>query len=67
MTPPVSHSSSAPSDVPRGALDLPTLAARSLAPVHGRALAQRLDEKGWMDSEWKAAGQNRRELIFRTT
>jgi transcriptional regulator len=68
-------------DVVRGTLDLLILKALSLAPMHGWAIAQRLEqlskdvlkvgqgslypalqrleEKGWIESEWKTTEQNR--------
>ena len=89
MTPPVSNSSSAPNDVLRGTLDLLILKALSLEPMHGWAIAQRLEqisrdalrvgqgslypalqrleEKGWIDSEWKATEQNRRAKYYELT
>ncbi len=44
MTPPLSNSSSAPNDVLRGTLDLLILKALSLEPMHGWAVAQRLEQ-----------------------
>ncbi len=89
MTPPLSNSSSAPNDVLRGTLDLLILKALSLEPMHGWAIAQRLEqlsrdalrvgqgslypalqrleEKGWIDSEWKATEQNRRAKYYELT
>ena len=77
------------SDVLRGTLDLLILKALSLAPMHGWAIAQRLEqlshealrvgqgslypalqrleEKGWIDSEWKATDQNRRAKYYELT
>jgi transcriptional regulator len=82
-----SHSSS--NDVLRGTLDLLILKALSLEPMHGWAVAQRLqqlsdealqvgqgslypalqrlEEKGWVDSEWRATDQNRRAKYYRLT
>ncbi len=89
MTPPLSNSSPAPKDVLRGTLDLLILKALSLEPMHGWAVAQRLEqltqdalkvgqgslypalqrleEKGWIDSEWKATEQNRRAKYYELT
>ncbi|HEX8696449.1 MAG TPA: PadR family transcriptional regulator [Longimicrobium sp.] len=89
MSPPVSNSPSAPNDVLRGTLDLLILKALSLEPMHGWAIAQRLEqlsrealrvgqgslypalqrleEKGWIDSEWRATEQNRRARYYELT
>jgi len=82
MAPPVPNPSTPPNDVLRGTLDLLILKALSLEPMHGWAIAQRLEqlsreslrvgqgslypalqrleERGWIDSEWKATDQKRR-------
>ena len=79
----------AASDVVRGTLDLLILKALSLEPMHGWAVAQRLEqlsrealqvgqgslypalqrleEKGWIDSEWRATEQNRRAKYYELT
>jgi transcriptional regulator len=76
-------------DVLRGTLDLLILKALSLQPMHGWAVAQRLEqlsrealhvgqgslypalqrleEKGWIDSEWKTTEQNRRAKYYELT
>jgi PadR family transcriptional regulator, regulatory protein PadR len=73
----------------RGTLDLLILKALSLEPMHGWAIAQRLEqlsqdalkvgqgslypalqrleEKGWIDSEWRATDQNRRARYYQLT
>ena len=73
-------------DVLRGTLDLLILKALSLQPMHGWAIAQRLEqlsrdalrvgqgslypalqrleEKGWVDSEWRASDQGRRAKYY---
>jgi PadR family transcriptional regulator, regulatory protein PadR len=78
-----------PSDVLRGTLDLLILKALSLEPMHGWAIAQRLEqlsrealhvgqgslypalqrleEKGWVDSEWRATEQGRRARFYELT
>lgn len=88
MTPRSNPSPSA-NDVLRGTLDLLILKALSLEPMHGWAVAQRLEqlsrealhvgqgslypalqrleEKGWIDSEWKATEQNRRAKYYELT
>jgi PadR family transcriptional regulator PadR len=88
MSPPASNPSSA-SDVVRGTLDLLILKALSLEPMHGWAIAQRLEqlsrealrvgqgslypalqrleEKGWVDSEWRTTDQNRRARYYELT
>jgi transcriptional regulator len=70
----------------RGTLDLLILKTLSLEPMHGWAVAQRLEqlsqdalqvgqgslypalqrleEKGWIDSEWRATEQNRRAKYY---
>ena len=80
---------SAPNDIVRGTLDLLILKALSLEPMHGWAIAhrleqlsgdalrigqgslypalQRLEEKGWIDSEWRATDQNRRAKYYALT
>ena len=82
-SPPPTH------DVLRGTLDLLILKTLSLQPMHGWAIAQRLEqlskdalrvgqgslypalqrleEKGWIDSEWKATDQNRRAKYYELT
>lgn len=76
-------------DVVRGTLDLLILKALSLEPMHGWAIAQRLEtlsrdalsigqgslypalqrleEKGWIDSEWKLTDRNRRTKFYELT
>ena len=76
-------------DVLRGTLDLLILKALSLGPMHGWAIAQRLEqlsrdalrvgqgslypalqrleERGWVDSEWRATDQNRRAKYYELT
>ena len=76
-------------DVLRGTLDLLILKALSLGPMHGWAIAQRLEqlsrdalrvgqgslypalqrleERGWVDSEWRATEQNRRAKFYELT
>jgi transcriptional regulator len=73
----------------RGTLDLLILKALSLEPMHGWAIAQRLEqlsrdalrvgqgslypalqrleEKGWIDSEWRSTDQNRRAKYYELT
>jgi transcriptional regulator len=79
----------ASADVLRGTLDLLILKALSLEPMHGWAIAQRLEqlsrealrvgqgslypalqrleEKGWVDSEWRATEQGRRAKYYELT
>lgn len=76
-------------DVLRGTLDLLILKTLSLEPMHGWAIAQRLEqlsrealrvgqgslypalqrleEKGWVESEWRATDQNRRAKNYELT
>jgi transcriptional regulator len=76
-------------DVVRGTLDLLILKALSLQPMHGWAIAQRLEalsrdalsigqgslypalqrleEKGWIDSEWNVTDRNRRTKFYELT
>lgn len=78
-----------PNDVVRGTLDLLILKALSLEPMHGWAIAQRLEqlsrdalrvgqgslypalqrleEKGWVESEWRATDENRRAKFYELT
>src|SRR5688572_16956004 len=80
---------SAPNDVLYGTLDLLILKTLSLGPMHGWAVAQRLEqlsrdalrvgqgslypalqrleEKGWVESEWRATEQNRRAKFYELT
>ena len=80
---------SAANDVLRGTLHLLILKALSLEPMHGWAVAQRLEqlsdvalrggqgslypalqrleEKGWIDSEWRATDENRRAKYYHLT
>lgn len=89
MSPPSPNPAAAPSDILRGTLDLLILKALSLEPMHGWAIAQRLEqlsrdalrvgqgslypalqrleEKGWIDSEWRATDQNRRAKYYELT
>lgn len=82
-SPPATH------EVLRGTLDLLILKALTLQPMHGWAIAQRLEqlsqeslrigqgslypalqrleEKGWIDSEWRATNQNRRAKYYELT
>jgi PadR family transcriptional regulator, regulatory protein PadR len=77
------------SDILRGTLDLLILKALSLEPMHGWAIAQRLEqlsaealrvgqgslypalqrleEKGWVESEWRSTQQNRRAKYYELT
>ena len=79
----------ASNDVLRGTLDLLILKTLSLEPMHGWAVAQRLEqlsqdalqvgqgslypalqrleEKGWIDSEWRATEHNRRAKYYELT
>ncbi len=76
-------------DVRRGTLDLLILKALSLEPMHGWAIAQRLEqltedalrvgqgslypalqrleEKGWVDSDWRLTDENRRARYYELT
>ena len=78
-----------PNDVVRGTLDLLILKALSLEPMHGWAIAQRLEqlskdalrvgqgslypalqrleEKGWVESAWRATEENRRAKYYELT
>ena len=89
MPPPPPNSSSSSNDVLRGTLDLLILKTLSLEPMHGWAIAQRLEqlsrealrvgqgslypalqrleEKGWIDSEWRSTDQNRRAKYYELT
>ena len=80
---------SQPNDVVRGTLDLLILKALSLEPMHGWAIAQRLEqlsrdalrvgqgslypalqrleEKGWVESAWRATEENRRAKYYELT
>jgi PadR family transcriptional regulator PadR len=73
----------------RGTLDLLILKALSLEPMHGWAIAQRLEqltkdalqvgqgslypalqrleEKGWVESDWRVTEQNRRAKYYELT
>ena len=77
------------SDIVRGTLDLLILKALSLQPMHGWAIAQRLEqlsreslhvgqgslypalqrleEKGWIESDWRAAETGRRAKYYELT
>jgi PadR family transcriptional regulator, regulatory protein PadR len=76
-------------EIIRGTLDLLILKALSLEPMHGWAIAQRLEqlsretmrvgqgslypalqrleEKGWVESGWRATDQNRRAKYYELT
>ena len=77
------------SDIVRGTLDLLILKALSLEPMHGWAIAQRieqlsrdalhvgqgslypalqrLEEKGWVESDWRATEGGRRAKYYELT
>lgn len=89
MVPPAAQSPIPSNDVLRGTLDLLILKTLSLEPMHGWAIAQRLEqlsrdtlrigqgslypalqrleEKGWIDSDWRATDQNRRAKYYELT
>lgn len=89
LSPRTTKPSDAPHDVVRGTLDLLILKVLSLEPMHGWAIAQRLEQisrdalhigqgslypalqrledKGWIDSEWRATDQNRRARYYELT
>ena len=67
MSPRPPHPPAAPSDVLRGTLDLLILKALSREPMHGWAIAQRLEDRGWVDSEWRATDQGRRAKYYELT
>ena len=89
MTPFDTPRSNPSPDVLRGTLDLLILKALSLEPMHGWAIAQRLEqitgdalrvgqgslypalqrmaEKGWIESEWRATDQGRRARYYQLT
>ena len=89
LSPRITNPSDAPHDVVRGTLDLLILKVLSLGPMHGWAIAQRLEQisrdalhigqgslypalqrledKGWIDSEWRATDQNRRARYYELT
>ncbi len=89
MTPPAPKGSSPAADVLRGTLELLILKALSLEPMHGWAIAQRLEqltrealqvgqgslypalqrleEKGWVESDWRVTDQNRRAKYYELT
>ena len=78
-----------PSDVLRGTLDLLVLRTLTLAPLHGWAISQRLEQisrgaldvnqgslypalqrleqKGWVASEWRTTENNRRAKYYALT
>src|SRR5689334_25243142 len=82
-------SPAAPSDIVRGTLDLLILKALALEPMHGWAIAQRLEqlsrdalrvgqgslypalqrleEKGWIESDWRATEGGRRAKFYELT
>jgi transcriptional regulator len=77
------------SDIVRGTLDLLILKTLSLEPMHGWAIAQRLEqlsrdalrigqgslypalqrleEKGWLESDWRIAESGRRAKYYELT
>ena len=77
------------SDLPQGTLDLLILKVAALGPVHGYAIAQRLqqvsrdvvqvpqgslypalhrmEQGGWISSEWGVSENNRRARFYRLT
>jgi transcriptional regulator len=89
MTPFDSGRQTPAGEVRRGTLDLLILKALSLEPMHGWAIAQRLEqltsealrvgqgslypslqrmeEKGWVESQWRATDQNRRAKYYELT
>jgi len=89
MTPRPPHAHAPAADVLRGTLDLLILKTLSLEPMHGWAIAQRLEqltgdalqvgqgslypalqrleEKGWVESDWQFTEQNRRAKYYELT
>ena len=89
MSPSSARSQSPLNETLRGTLDLLILKTLSLEPMHGWAIAQRLEqlsrdalrigqgslypalqrleEKGWIQSEWKATDQNRPAKYYELT
>ena len=89
MTTDPAPSPAAQSDIVRGTLDLLILKALSLEPMHGWAIAQRLEqlsrdalrvgqgslypalqrleEKGWIESAWRATETGRRAKYYELT
>src|SRR6266496_3415277 len=77
------------SDLPQGTLDLLILKIVALAPLHGYAIAQllqqisrsviqvnqgslypalhRLENRGWLEAEWKPSDTGRDSKIYRLT
>lgn len=84
VPPPAAHS-----DIVRGTLDLLILKALSIEPMHGWAIAQRieqlsrdalhvgqgslypalqrLEEKGWVESDWRGTETGRRAKYYELT
>ena len=89
MSPQPSPSPVAQSDIVRGTLDLLILKALALEPMHGWAIAQRLEqlsrdalrvgqgslypalqrleEKGWIESDWRGTETGRRAKYYELT
>jgi transcriptional regulator len=89
MTPPDPTRHAPVADVLRGTLDLLILKALSLEPMHGWAVAQRLEqltsdalrigqgslypalqrleERDWVESDWRVTDQNRRAKYYELT
>lgn len=87
--PPPPHPPAPSKDVIRGTLDMLILKTLSLQPMHGWAIAQRLEqlsrealrigqgslypalqrlqERGWVEGEWKVTGENRRAKYYELT
>jgi DNA-binding PadR family transcriptional regulator len=52
----------------RGTLDLLILQSLQLGPLHGLGVARhRLEERGWLRSEWGSSENNRRAKFYRLT
>lgn len=89
MSPHSSPPDTIPTEIVRGTLDLLILKALSLAPMHGWAIAQRLEqisrealhvgqgslypalqrleEKGWVESDWRVTETGRRAKYYELT
>ena len=55
-------------DVLQGTLDLLVLKTLAgLGPLHGYGIARRIEQQGWIESEWGVSENNRRARFYRLT
>src|SRR5580765_8569460 len=60
--------SPAGADIPYGTLDLMVLKTLDvMSPLNGYAIARRIEQKGWITSQWGTSDNNRRARFYEIT